>query len=58
MPIIKAYEAKQVVVVKRGMSKGYAGVENSLFGYPNCRMLFTDAKVALNDINNELKRLS
>lgn len=58
MPIIKAYEAKQVVVVKRGMSKGYAGVENSLFGVPNCRMLFTDAKVALNDINNELKRIS
>lgn len=58
MPIIKAYEAKQVVVVKRGMSKGYAGVENSLFGVPNCRMLFTDAKVALNDINNELKKLS
>lgn len=58
MPIIKAYDAKQVVVVKRGMSKGYAGVENNLFGVPNCRMLFTDAKVALNEINNELKRLS
>jgi len=58
MPIIKAYEAKQVVVIKRGMSKGYAGVENNLFGVPNCRMLFTDAKVALNEINNELKRIS
>lgn len=58
MPIIKAYDAKQVVVIKRGMSKGYAGVENNLFGVPNCRMLFTDAKDALSNINNELKRIS
>ena len=58
MPIIKAYEASQVVVIKRGMNKGYAGVENFLFGVPNCRMLFADAKAALNDINSELKRIS
>src|SRR5690606_24576615 len=32
MPIIKAYNSREVVVIKRGMSKGYAGVENRLFG--------------------------
>ena len=58
MPIIKAYNAKQVVVIKRGMSKGYAGVENSLFGEPNCRMVFADAKTALNEANIELKRIA
>lgn len=58
MPIIKAYEAKQVVVIKRGMSKGYAGVENSLFGEENCSLLFADAKVALNGIINELKNIA
>lgn len=58
MPIIKAYEAKQVVVIKRGMNKGYAGVENSLFGEKNCSLLFADAKVALNEIIAELKNLA
>ena len=41
MPIIKAYNSKQVVVIKRGMSKGYAGVENSLFGEDNCDLLLS-----------------
>lgn len=58
MPIIKAHLAKQVVVIKRGMSNGYAGVENNLFGEPNCRMVFSDAKVALNELNTELKRIA
>ena len=58
MPIIKAYQAKQVVVIKRGMNKGYAGVENSLFGEKNCSLLFADAKVALNEIIAELKNLT
>ena len=58
MPIIKAYEARQVVVIKRGMSKGYAGVENSLFGEENCSLLFADARVALNGIISELKNIA
>lgn len=58
MPIIRAYESKQVVVIKRGMGKGYAGVENLLFGEPNCTMLFADGKSALNDIIGELKNLN
>ena len=55
MPIIRAYQSKQVVVVKRGMSKGYAGVENSLFGADNCHLLFGDAKAALQDLMGQLK---
>jgi NAD(P) transhydrogenase subunit beta len=57
MPIIKVYNSKNVIVIKRGMAKGYAGVENSLFGYPNCHLLFSDANVALADIINELKNV-
>ncbi|GAA0875564.1 NAD(P)(+) transhydrogenase (Re/Si-specific) subunit beta [Wandonia haliotis] len=57
MPIIKAYNSREVVVIKRGMSKGYAGVENRLFGYDNCQLLFSDAKVALSGLINELKVL-
>ena len=57
MPIIKAYNAKNVVVIKRGMAKGYAGVENALFGYDNCHLLFNDAKAALNDVMAELKNI-
>ncbi|RMA58750.1 NAD(P)(+) transhydrogenase (Re/Si-specific) subunit beta [Ulvibacter antarcticus] len=55
MPIIKAYESKQVIVMKRGMSTGYAGVSNDLFGMDNCHLLFGDAKDSLQDIVNQLK---
>lgn len=57
MPIIRAHLAKHVVVVKRGMSTGYAGVENRLFGAANCRLLFGDAKATIQDIINELKHI-
>jgi len=55
MPIIRAHEAKQVVVMKRGMSKGYAGVVNELFELENCSLLFGDAKASLQEIVNQLK---
>lgn len=55
MPIIRAHEAKQVVVMKRGMSTGYAGVQNELFGMDNCSLLFGDAKNTLQEIVNQLK---
>lgn len=58
MPIIKAYNSRQVVVIKRGMSKGYAGVENNLFGEDNCNLLFADAKEALSGVIGELKTLN
>lgn len=57
MPIIRAYNCREVVVIKRGMAKGYAGVENKLFGYDNCQLLFADAKDALSGITNEFKVL-
>lgn len=55
MPIIRAYESKQVIVLKRSMNKGYAGVQNELFGLDNCRILFGDAKTSLLEIVNQLK---
>lgn len=55
MPIIRAHQGKQVVVIKRGMSTGYAGVENTLFGADNCNLLFGDAKTTLQDLVGQLK---
>jgi len=55
MPIIRSHEAKQVIVMKRGMSKGYAGVVNDLFEMDNCSLLFGDAKASLQELVNQLK---
>lgn len=55
MPIIRVYESKQVIVMKRSMGKGYAGVQNDLFGLDNCSILFGDAKSSLQEIVNQLK---
>jgi NAD(P) transhydrogenase subunit beta len=57
MPIIRAYKAKQVVVLKRGMAKGYSGERNLLFERQNCRVLFGDAKTSLQAVIDELKRI-
>jgi H+-translocating NAD(P) transhydrogenase subunit beta len=58
MPILNVDKARTVIVSKRGMSKGYAGVENELFGYPNTLMLFGDAKATINKVNSELKEMA
>jgi H+-translocating NAD(P) transhydrogenase subunit beta len=55
MPILNADKARTVIVSKRGMSAGYAGIENELFGYPNCLMLFGDAKSTITKVVGELK---
>lgn len=55
MPVLDAEKAQTVIVCKRGMNAGYAGIENELFGYPNCLMLFGDAKSTITQVVNELK---
>ena len=58
MPILNADKARTVIVCKRGMSAGYAGIENELFGYDNCLMLFGDAKSSMTKVVGELKELT
>jgi NAD(P) transhydrogenase subunit beta len=57
MPIIKARDAKNIIVMKRGMGKGYAAIENMLFYNDKTRMLFGDAKTTLQNLVNEVKSL-
>jgi len=57
MPILNVDKAKTVVVIKRSLNPGYAGIENELFGYPNCLMYFGDAKQAISKLIQELKGL-
>ncbi|OFY67248.1 MAG: NAD(P) transhydrogenase subunit beta [Bacteroidetes bacterium RBG_13_43_22] len=57
MPIVKARDAKNIIVMKRGMGKGYAAIENMLFFNEKTRMLFGDAKTTLQNLVNEIKNL-
>lgn len=57
MPIIKARDAKNIIVMKRGMGKGYAAIENMLFYNEKTRMLFGDAKGTLQNLVSEVKNL-
>jgi NAD(P) transhydrogenase subunit beta len=50
MPVLQVWNAKQVIVLKRSMATGYAGVENPLFFKDNTRMLFGDAKASIDDV--------
>jgi len=57
MPIIEVSEAQQVIVIKRSLSPGFAGIDNDLFYEPNTSMLFADAKQAAAEIAAEIGRL-
>jgi len=55
MPIINADKAATVIVLKRSMAPGFAGIENSLFTKENARMLFGDAKATVQQLISEFK---
>jgi NAD(P) transhydrogenase subunit beta len=57
MPIIEVSEAQEVIVIKRSLSPGFAGIDNDLFYEPNTSMLFADAKQAAADIAAEIGNL-
>jgi NAD(P) transhydrogenase subunit beta len=57
MPILEVENAHSVVVIKRSMNPGFAGIENELYYKPNTAMLFGDAKSAVADITAELANI-
>ena len=57
MPILRVWDAKNVIVLKRSMRSGYAGIENPLFFHEKTRMLFGDAKDSLSKLVTEIKNL-
>lgn len=57
MPILEVEDAKLVIVNKRSMKPGYAGIENELFFRPKTSMLFGDAKSVLQQLVGEMKNL-
>ena len=57
MPILDVELAKSVIVNKRSMKPGYAGIENDLFFQPKTSMLFGDAKKVLQDLVSEIKAI-
>jgi H+-translocating NAD(P) transhydrogenase subunit beta len=57
MPIIEVSEAQQVIVIKRSLSPGFAGIDNDLFYEQNTSMLFADAKAAAAEIAAEIENL-
>ncbi len=57
MPIIDVDKARTVVVIKRSLSPGFAGIPNPLFAADNCLMFFGDGKKAVMDITSAMKEL-
>ena len=57
MPVLNVTESRSVIVLKRSMSSGFAGIENPLFFAANTTMLFGDAKKSVAQVTEELKAL-
>ena len=57
MPILDADKARTVMINKRTMNTGFAGIQNELFGYENSIMIFGDAKDMLQQLLKDLKEL-
>ena len=57
MPILDADKAKHVIVVKRSMNPGFAGIDNALYYEPRCSMLFGDAKGVVTKLIEAVKAL-
>jgi len=57
MPIIEVAEAQQVIIIKRSMSPGFAGIDNDLFYLEKSAMLFDDAKKAAQEIASEITNM-
>lgn len=57
MPVLEVEKAKMVIVNKRSMKPGYAGIENALFFEPKTSMLFGDAKHVLQELTSEIKQI-
>jgi NAD(P) transhydrogenase subunit beta len=55
MPILDVDRARQVIVMKRSMNPGFAGIDNELFYNENTSMLFGDAKASLSKLISEVK---
>lgn len=57
MPVLEVWKAKHVIIMKRSMGKGYAGIENPLFYHERSKMLFGDAKDTMQRLVKEVKAL-
>ena len=57
MPVLNVWDAKHVIVMKRSMSPGYAGIQNQLFFHEKTKMFFGDAKDSIQTLNGEVKNL-
>jgi NAD(P) transhydrogenase subunit beta len=57
MPILNVDQAKSIIVLKRSMNPGFAGIENELFYNPKCAMLFGNAKDSLVKLITEVKNV-